>query len=230
MFCFGTYFHVRIESFFALIFMIQGLYTICDISFSSHKSEHELAQQLLAGGAKILQLRMKNEKDLNRVREQAQKILAEKHNYDFCFILNDYVELAAELKVDGVHVGENDLPVSEVRKIVGPQMLIGYSSHSVDEAKEAEHSGANYVALGAIFPTATKGPGHPVQGLETLRDLVSQVSIPKVAIGGITFNNLDSVLESGVDSLAMITALSKAEDVSATTAQYIKKIRNFQKK
>lgn len=210
--------------------MIQGLYTICDISFSSHQNEYELAQQLLAGGAKILQLRMKNEKDLNCVREQAKKILDEKLNYDFCFILNDYVELAAELKVDGIHVGENDLPVSEVRKIVGPEVLIGYSSHSIAEAKQAELAGADYVALGAIFPTATKGHGHPVQGLEKLKEFVSQISIPKVAIGGITLNNLEEVLSSGVNAVAMITALSKAEDVSATTQEYLKKISNFQNK
>ncbi|MBF0493086.1 MAG: thiamine phosphate synthase [Deltaproteobacteria bacterium] len=204
--------------------MTQGLYAICDISFSSHKSQHELAQQLLAGGAKILQLRMKNAKDLNRVREQAQKILEEKKNYNFCFVLNDYVELALELGVDGIHVGENDLPVSEVRKIVGPQMLIGYSSHSIEEAKQAEAEGADYVALGAIFPTATKGPGRPVQGLEKLKEFVAQISIPKVAIGGITWDNLEGVLNTGVDAIAMITALSKAEDVSKATELYIKKI------
>jgi len=204
--------------------VIHGLYAICDISYSQHKSEYELAKALLDGGAPILQLRMKNEKNLERVREQAQKILEEKKNYNFCFILNDYVDLAKDLAVDGVHVGENDLPVSEVRRLLGKDILIGYSSHTIDEALKAEQDGADYVALGAIFQTATKGPGHPVQGLERLKEFVRKIKVPKVAIGGITWENIDLVLETGVDAIAMITALSKAKNVVEETHKFVKRI------
>ncbi len=202
----------------------QGLYTLCDTTFSPQYSHLQLARMLLAGGAPILQLRMKGEDDLSRVRSIATEILQLKTLYSFKFILNDYVDLAAELAVDGVHVGENDLPVPEVRKRVGKK-LIGYSSHSLAEAQKAQEEGADYIALGAIFPTKTKGAGHPVQGLDLLREFVRQIDVPKVAIGGIGRENFRSVLETGVDAIAMITALTQAPDVTEATRFFVSEFK-----
>ena len=157
------------------------------------------------------------------MKAAAEEILKEKNRYAFTFILNDYVELAQSLAVDGLHVGQDDLPIGEVRKRIGPHKLIGYSSHSLEEAKKAESEGADYVAFGAIFPTKTKGPGHPVQGVERLQQLVDQIKIPKVAIGGITKENIDSVLKTGVDSVAMITALTQAQNVLEETRWFVDK-------
>ncbi|MFO1518756.1 MAG: thiamine phosphate synthase [bacterium] len=204
---------------------IKGLYALCDASFSPQYSHGELARLLLQGGAPVLQLRMKDEKDLGKVEAVAEEILEEKKRHSFVFILNDYVELAERLPVDGVHVGENDLPVPEVRKRVGKNLLIGYSSHSLVEAGKAVGDGADYVAFGAIFPTKTKGPGHPVQGLEKLRELVKAISAPLVAIGGITRNNIDAVLQTGVASVAMITALTQAPDVTEATRWFVEKLK-----
>lgn len=204
---------------------IEGLYALCDNSFSPSHSHLELAQAFLRGGAKIIQLRMK-EANLYQVKEVAQNILKEKEKYAFTFILNDYVELALELKVDGIHVGENDMPIREIRKIAQARRvspLLGYSSHSIQEAKQAVIEGADYVAFGAIFPTKTKGPGHPVQGIEKLTQLVNEIPIPIVAIGGIKKDNLDSVLETGVDSIAMITALTQSTNVEEATRFFAEK-------
>ncbi len=204
---------------------IQGLYTICDNSFSPEYSHLELARLFLRGGAKIVQLRMKNEKNLDRVRKMAEEILREKEKQEFIFILNDYVELASILPVDGVHVGQDDMPIQEVRKILGHKKIIGYSSHSLEEAKKAEQEGADYVAFGAIFPTKTKGPGHPVQGVEKLKELVQTVHVPVVAIGGITKNNIQQVLKTGVSAVAMITALTQAPDVVEATKFFVEKFK-----
>jgi len=199
---------------------MKGLYAICDTSFSPQYSHETLAELLLEGGVKILQLRMKDQ-SLKLIEEKAKKILELKKKYEFTFILNDAVDLATELPVDGIHVGENDLPVTEVRKQVGAYKLIGYSSHSLAEALQAEQAGANYVAFGAIFPTKTKGPGHPVQGLKKLRDLVKAIQIPVVAIGGIQKNNIQEVLQTGVACVAMITALTQASNVKVAAQEFV---------
>ena len=112
---------------------IQGLYAICDTSFSPQYSHRQLAEMILQGGCKILQLRMKGEKDLSKVKNSAEEILELKKRFSFTFILNDYVELAAALPVDGVHIGQDDFPIQVTRKIIGPQKLIGFSSHSLEE-------------------------------------------------------------------------------------------------
>ncbi|MCC6272216.1 MAG: thiamine phosphate synthase [Deltaproteobacteria bacterium] len=200
---------------------IRGIYALCDTSLNPRLSHLELARQLVAGGVPILQLRMKGETDLGKVREVARQILALKRERDFTFLLNDFVELAAELPVDGVHVGQDDLSIAEVRKILGPGPLIGYSSHSLAEARAAEAAGADYVALGAIFPTATKGPGHPVQGLDTLREVVTTLRAPVVAIGGINRENLSQVLATGVAAVAMIGALSLAPNIAAEARWFV---------
>ncbi|MDX1387446.1 MAG: thiamine phosphate synthase, partial [bacterium] len=165
---------------------IQGIYALCDNTFAPKESHGSLAKKFLQGGIRILQLRMKGEENLDHVLKAARDILALKRQYDFTFILNDFVELGVELGVDAVHVGQDDLPVSQVKKMTQDKILVGYSSHSLTEAQEAQDQGADYVALGAIFPTPTKGPGHPVVGLKTLKQLVDRLKIPVVAIGGIT--------------------------------------------
>src|SRR5262245_49388507 len=119
---------------------IKGLYSICDVSFSTQYSSAELARLLLKGGAPLLQLRMKGEKDLKKVKEAAQAILQEKKKFSFTFLINDFVEVARELPVDGVHLGKDDLPLDQARALLGNEKIIGYSSHSLEEALEAEQA------------------------------------------------------------------------------------------
>ncbi|HCU25391.1 MAG TPA: thiamine phosphate synthase [Deltaproteobacteria bacterium] len=192
---------------------IQGIYALCDNSLNPKLDHIRLARQLLEGGVSILQLRMKGEKNLRLVQETARSILELKREFSFTFILNDFAQLAADLPVDGVHLGQEDLSIEAARAQLGAKLLIGYSSHSLEEALEAEQRGADYIAFGAIYPTATKGPGHPVQGVEKLRQVVQALRVPVVAIGGIGRDNLQKTLETGVAAVAMIGALTLAPDI-----------------
>ncbi len=212
---------------------IQGLYAIADNTFRPEWTPAaELALEFLRGGCRIIQLRMKYvipaEAGIHPdVLGNAEKIMSFKKKYDFIFILNDHVDLALEIGADGVHVGADDMPVTEVRKRVGDKMLIGYSSHFLEEAVAAEKAGADYVAFGAIFPTKTKGPGHPVQGLEKLRTVVEALKVPVVAIGGINRENFRKVQETGVAAVAMITALTGATNIAEATRGFISDSRTL---
>jgi thiamine-phosphate diphosphorylase len=200
---------------------IHGIYAICDNSLTPHLSHESIARKLLEGGIRLIQLRMKGENDPARIRESARGILALKRDFKFTFILNDWPELAGELNADGVHLGRDDLPLPEARQILGDEKLIGYSSHSLSEALEAEQLGADYVALGAIFTTPLKGPGHPIQGLPRLREAVRSLRVPLVAIGGIDRANFMPVVETDVAAIAMIRALNCAQDIRAEATWFV---------
>ncbi len=203
--------------------ILQGIYGLCDNSFAPGETQVSLAEKLLKGGVKTLQLRMKGEENLQLIKDQAESIIRLKNSYDFTFIINDFVEIALDLGVDGIHVGQDDMKIAQIRSLSKKKILIGYSSHSFEEAKEAEKQGADYVALGAIFPTPTKGPGHPVVGINTLEQVVQSLNIPVVAIGGITRENFMDVRNTGVDAIAMISALTKVEDIPAAAKWFTEK-------
>jgi len=201
-------------------FMIKGLYAIIDTAFSPQYSHYQLANLVLMGGCRILQLRMK-QSGFRETFETAKKIMSLKERYDFTFIINDHADIAGELKADGVHVGKSDLRIDSARSVLGKDFLIGYSSHSLEEALSAEKAGADYIAFGAIFPTKTKGPLHPVQGVEKLRELCARVKKPVVAIGGINRTNIGKVMFAGAGSVAMITGITQARNVVEETKWYV---------
>ncbi len=215
---------------------IKGLYAVIDNTFTPNLSHYELANMVLLGGCKIVQLRMKmpagSLKDgeptplwRDDVYAVAKDIMTLKERFDFTFIVNDYVDVAGEVKADGVHVGSNDIAPAEIRKRLGSNILIGYSSHSVEEGIAASKGEADYVALGAIFPSRTKGPLHPVQGLDKLSELCKRSQKPVVAIGGIDRTNIDSVIAAKASSVAMITALTCAKNVAEETSWYVSRFK-----
>lgn len=206
--------------------MIKGLYAIIDNTFSPEYSHVQLAHLALLGNCKLIQLRMK--RPFKEVFDTAKKIMELKKNFEFTFIINDYVDVAGEIGADGVHVGPNDTPVKEARRMLGKNFIIGYSSSGgIELGLAAEKNGADYIAFGAIFPTKAKGPNHPVQGLQKLKDLCKKASGPVVAIGGINKSNIDSVLTCGVSSVAMIRGITQAKDIVAETRWYVEKCRQF---
>jgi len=208
---------------------IRGLYAIADHNWNPCDSLNKLVRCYLDAGVRLVQLRMKRPADADdaweaTVAEEARAIAELKERYQFTFIVNDYIDAAIAVDADGVHVGEHDMPVAEVKKRLPEGMIVGYSSHSVDEACAAADAGVDYVAFGAVFPTKTKGPGHPVQGIARLKELVSSVDVPVVAIGGITRENAEEVIATGASAVAMITGLSQAPSIDDEVRWYLDKL------
>ncbi len=190
---------------------IRGLYVIIDPQQTRGRDPVEVARLTLAGGARILQWRDKT-RDKGDQLPDAQAIRDLCRAYNALFFVNDHVDLALALAADGAHLGRRDLPLSLVRPWLPARFLLGASTNTVEEARQAEREGAAYVAVGSIFPTATKEDTRPA-GLERLREVKAAVSLPLVAIGGIGDENVDAVIAAGADAVAVISAVCAAEDV-----------------
>lgn len=210
---------------------IKGLYTVIDNIFTPQYSHVELAHLVLLGGCKLIQLRMKDAQAKGLwskpVFDTASEIMKLKNDFDFTFIVNDYVDVAGEVGADGVHVGPNDTSVADVRKMLGSKFIVGYSSSKgVEMGLVAERQEADYIAFGAIYPTKAKGPDHPVQGLKKLTEFCSMIKKPVVAIGGINKFNIDDVIQCGVSSIAMIRGVTEAKDVVEEVKWYVEKLKS----
>ena len=178
----------------------------------------EIARQIILGGTDILQLRAKTLSGRKLLKiGQTIKDLTRKNKT--MFVLNDRADLAQALDAEGVHLGQQDLPVKDARRILGKNKLIGISTHSVSQAQEAEKQGADYIAIGPIFVTAAK-PDVPPLTPEIITKVKDKVKIPFVAIGGINLENLEQVLAYGAQRVAVCRAIIKAQDVLATTKQF----------
>lgn len=201
-------------------FIIKGLYAItpdmADLNTLIHKT-----QLAIEGGAFMVQYRSKiHDRDVKM--QQCAAILRLCREYDVPCIVNDDVEMCHILEADGVHLGENDDNIAEVRHILGEDAIIGSSCYDqLNRAKQAQEEGATYVAFGAVFPTPTK-PNAPRATLALLREAKSQIHIPIVAIGGITMNNAHDVIETGVDAIAVITSLFEAKTIKETADTFLK--------
>ncbi len=198
---------------------ISGLHAIIDTQFLKGRSHVEVAAQVVEGGARIIQLRDKSmhKRELLILAKQL-KSLCVQHNA--LFIINDYLDVALATDADGLHLGQEDLPVTVARKLLPIDKIIGCSVATVEQAITAESEGADYIAIGAIYPTPSK-EGVEVVGLETVRAIKKEVSLPLVAIGGITQDNIAEVLSAGADSVAVISAILEAESPEAATRQMI---------
>ncbi|MBX7148526.1 thiamine phosphate synthase [bacterium] len=186
---------------------IKGIYAIIDIGNTGGHCPVLLAESYLKRGIKIIQLRCKKEPHAVYLKH-ARQIKALKQKYFFTFIINDNPFLAKQINADGCHVGQGDHSVAFVRRLLGPHKIIGKSTHSLAQFKDALAEDTSYVALGAIFSSPTKNdPSHPVLGLDVLKEAVSMSEKPVVAIGGINATNAPKVWETGVLAIAMITAL-----------------------
>ncbi len=165
-----------------------------------------MAQAALQGGADVIQWRDKNGSDADFLKH-ARLLCNITHHFNKIFIVNDRVEMALLVQADGIHVGHEDLSVQEVRRLAGDSFLIGRSTHSVEEALQAEKDGADYIAVGPIFQTPTK-PDYPVVGLELVRAIQPLIRIPWVAIGGIDLKTLPLVISAGAHRVAVVRAVA----------------------
>jgi thiamine-phosphate pyrophosphorylase len=179
----------------------------------------ELARTMLSAGAKILQLRLKSA-PTGRFVEAAREIAAMCRGAGALFIVNDRVDIAMLCDADGVHLGQEDLPLEAARHLIGAQKIIGISTHSIDQARAAEAGGADYIGFGPIFPGGLK-QNREGKGIEALRAVRSAVGIPIVAIGGITADRVPEVLAAGADAAAIITDVVRARDVGARAREIL---------
>ena len=141
------------------------------------------------------------------------------------FIVNDRVDLALALEADGVHVGQDDLPAREARRLLRAGMILGVSTHDLSQARRARDDGADYVAVGSMFPTGSK-PGFRLVGPELVRRVRPEIPVPLVAIGGITMDNVTEVIRAGADAVAVISAVCAAPDPSAAARGFLEAIRS----
>ena len=187
------------------------LYAVTDRMWTGKQTLLEQVEDALKGGATCVQLREK-ELDEEAFLQEAIEMKALCQKYQVPFFINDNVEIALKCKADGIHVGQSDMATSKVRQTVGEDMMIGVSVHSVEEALAAVRNGADCLGVGAMFSTATKTDAD-VLSKEVLRDICDAVEIPVVAIGGISKDNMAELKGTGVDGVALVSAIFAAEEI-----------------
>ena len=195
------------------------LYAILDPEQTQGRAATDALRQLLAGGAAILQLRVKTMTPRDFL-ELARFARAETRVHGCKLIINDRVDVALACDADGVHLGQDDLPLAAGRKLVG-QKIVGISTHDIEQAQEAERNGADYIGFGPMFSTTTKNTGYAARGVEMLGKIRAAVKLPIVAIGGINEQNVTQVWQAGADSAAIISDILGADDVVAKTQRIL---------
>jgi thiamine-phosphate pyrophosphorylase len=199
-----------------------SLYAITGENYHPGRSMLEVMEAAIAGGADIVQLRAKDapkEEVLEKARGMRELTLA----HGVPFIVNDYPEIAHAVRADGVHIGQEDLSVAEARALLGADAIIGVSTHSIEQARAAERSGADYIGVGPVYPTGTK-PGRQAVTLEYVRQVAAEIRIPWVAIGGIDLQNVDDVLSAGASSICAVSAIVGSDNPEAAARAFRSKI------
>ena len=193
------------------------LYAVTDRAWLGNETLYEQVEKALKGGATFVQLREKKLDEESFLQEAIEiKELCKKYNVPF--VINDNVDIAIKMDADGVHVGQSDMEAGDVRKKLGPDKIIGVSAQTVEQAILAEKHGADYLGVGAVFPTGSKDDAEDVP-FETLKAICEAVSIPVIAIGGITKDNVKELAGSGICGIAVISAIFASKDIEAATKE-----------
>ena len=199
------------------------LYVILDRTVAGGRDLGGLLEAVIAGGARMVQLREKVWAS-GRLLPVAERLRARCRTAGVTFVMNDRVDLAVAVDADGVHLGQDDLPPRSARPLLRPGMILGVSTHSVEQARRAQADGADYVAVGAMFPTQTKSDFELV-GPSLVRAVRSEIRVPLVGIGGITPDNVGEVIRAGADGVAVISAICASPDPAAASARLLDAIR-----
>ncbi|WRH66705.1 MAG: thiamine phosphate synthase [Planktothrix sp. GU0601_MAG3] len=181
-----------------------------------------IVEAALQGGLTLVQYRDKNSNDEIRLKT-AQKLCQLCHRYDALFLVNDRVDLAVAVDADGVHLGQEDIPIQLARQVLGPQRLIGRSTHSPEDMKRAIQEGADYIGVGPVYETPTKA-GKAAAGLEYVRHAVKNSTLPWFAIGGIDMNNFDDVMATGCERVAVVRSIMNAEQPTLVTQYFLSQL------
>ena len=196
------------------------LYALTDEGLSRGRSLEEVARALLGAGIRILQYREKRKKDGEKL-EQCRLLRRITREYDACFIIDDHVDIAMLCEADGVHVGQEDIPLADVRALVGSSMCIGVSTHAPEQALAAVEGGADYIGVGPVYATQTKEDVCAPVGLNYVDWVSSHISLPFVCIGGIKAHNIHEVVAHGGTCCALVSEFVSADDI----AQAVEKVR-----
>ena len=191
------------------------LYAVTDRHWLDGRKLADVVKESLDGGVTFVQLREKTLED-DKFLEEAKELKKLCREYNVPFVINDNVDIAIAMDADGVHVGQSDMEAGNVREKLGPDKIIGVSAQTVEQAVLAEKRGADYLGVGAVFPTGSKDDAVEVSH-ETLKAICEAVSIPVIAIGGISVNNVSELAGSGIAGIAVISAIYAAKDIKKAT-------------
>jgi len=203
-------------------FSLPKLYPITDV-FISGLSHAEQIERLAAGGASLIQLREKHASPREFYQAALEAMIVAKR-WGVQLVINDRVDIAIAVKADGVHLGQDDLPPGKVRMLLGEDRIIGSSTHTLDQALEADSAPVDYIAIGPVFPTSTKENPDAIVGAANIREIKSRISKPLVAIGGITLESARSVIDAGADSIAVISDLLATTDITERTRRFLESL------
>ncbi len=196
------------------------LYVITESAISKNRTNEFIVNEAIKGGAGIIQLREKSWSK-EKVKEEAIKLLKICKKNNVLFIVNDYIDIALEIGAHGVHLGQSDIPIKEARKLCHNKLIIGLSTHSIEQATKADKEDVDYITIGPIFNTRAKD--HTV-GINIIKKVLEKVKKPVIAIGGIKINNINDVLAQGSKSIAVISAVVSADDVKEAALELVNRI------
>ncbi|HLV33116.1 MAG TPA: thiamine phosphate synthase [Chitinispirillaceae bacterium] len=200
-----------------------GFYAILTDPLAGYEKCTEI---LVDYGIKFVQLRIKNETD-DQVRRIAEILIKKTENTETKLIINDYINIAYECRAHGVHLGQNDMPYADARKLLGPKAIIGLSTHSPEQTSMACDLEPDYIGVGPVYPTPTKKIPDPVIGIEGMKKMVSISLVPSVAIGGINLANLRAVLEAGAKNFCMVRQFTQSTDPQKVLKETLKIYREY---
>lgn len=204
-------------------FVDSGLYLVTSEIMSAGRSTIGILEAALSAGVRLVQLREKD-MPLNDLVPLAEKVRGMTAEAGALLIINDRIDVAMAVGADGVHLGQDDFPIRHARRLA-PDMVIGASSHSTGEASEAELAGASYVNIGPLFPTSTKEWGKEYLGIEGLERISKVLSVPFTVMGGIKLSHIDAIKRSGARVMAVVTAVTAADDPGAAARELLEKMR-----
>ncbi len=200
------------------------LYLVTDRKWlNGHKLTDDLEKAIL-GGVTTIQLREKNlsNEEFISIAKDVKKVC---QKYHIPLIINDNLEVALAINSDGIHIGQNDIPASIVRKQIGPDKILGVSVHNLKEAFQAKIDGADYVGVGAIFSTETKNDATNVT-LDSLKKICDNIDLPVVAIGGINLDNISKLKDINIAGIAVVSAIMNADDITAASGQLVRELNH----
>ncbi|GFI41171.1 thiamine-phosphate synthase [Thomasclavelia cocleata] len=200
------------------------LYLVTDRKWLNGRKLTDDLEKAILGGVTTIQLREKNlsNEEFISIAKDVKKVC---QKYHIPLIINDNLEVALAINSDGIHIGQNDIPASIVRKQIGPDKILGVSVHNLKEAFQAKIDGADYVGVGAIFSTETKNDATNVT-LDSLKKICDNIDLPVVAIGGINLDNISKLKDINIAGIAVVSAIMKANDITAASGQLVRELNH----